>query len=165
MKIQILTNLIQFRVPESPKNLEKKSQYHGSQYQKAFFNFWNSTREMVNFRIIFFTQRPFRCWSRSSLPNFCARPIDHFVSEFLNATKRSSHHQCLKSPSRPGRIFDPSRPGPGEFSAQVAPVRRNFRPKSARPVEIFGPSRPGPEKFSEPNGRDFKHWSSYFLFV
>ena len=33
-------------------------------------------------------------------------------------------------PARPGGIFGPSRPGPGEFSAQV------------------GPARPGPEKFS-----------------
>ena len=56
-------------------------------------------------------------------------------------------------PARPGRIFGPSRPGPGEFSAQVGPARRNFRPKSARPGGIFGPSRPGPEKFSAKSAR------------
>ena len=55
--------------------------------------------------------------------------------------------------ARPGRIFGPSRPGPGEFSAQVGPARRNFRPKSARPGGIFGPSRPGPEKFSAKSAR------------
>ena len=48
--------------------------------------------------------------------------------------------------ARPGVIFGPSRPGPGEFSAQVGPSWRNLQTESAR----SGP---------EPNGRDFKHWS------
>ena len=53
---------------------------------------------------------------------------------------------------RPGGIFGPSRPGPGEFWDRVGPARKNFRPESARPGpgefwDRVGPARPGPGKF------------------
>ena len=76
-----------------------------------------------------------------------AGAIAHLAQMILNPGQisltliRHRLQQCLKSP------------GPSEFSAQVGPARRNFRPKSARPGEIFGPSRPGPEKFSAKSAR------------